>query len=98
MLDISISPSAKKATVIIGNKVHALEYKLYLGYVNPLDTISGVKARLSDLGYNCGEENEEFDLLTQMAILSFQKKYELEPLDGKIGPVFTDKLKEVCGI
>ena len=98
LLDISISPSAKKATIFIGNKLDEIRYELNLGYLNPLETISGVKARLNDLGYNCGEENEELNLLTQMAILSFQKKYELEPLDGKIGSQFIDKLKEVTGI
>jgi N-acetylmuramoyl-L-alanine amidase len=97
LLDISISPNAKKATIIIGNELSAIKYEINLGYLNPLDTTSGVKARLNNLGYNCGEENEEFDMLTQMAILSFQKKYELMPLDGKIGSQFIRKLKEVFG-
>jgi hypothetical protein len=98
ILDISILPSAKKAVLVVGNKLDAIEFEFKLGYLNPIDTLSGIKARLNDLGFDCGEVNEESNDITEMAIRSFQKTYELEPVNGKVDNQLIGKLKEIFGL
>jgi len=67
-----------------------------LGELNPIETCSGVKQRLLNLGYECGEINEELDSSTEMALKDFQKNYGLEE-NGQINEPTKDKLIEIHG-
>jgi hypothetical protein len=95
-LDVSISPAARTASLLIGDKVNPVRFELSLGNLDPLNTISGVQDRLNNLGFNCGIERGIVDDQTHMAIRLFQKKYEL-PEDGEIGDQLKQKLKEMSG-
>lgn len=44
----------------------------------PCNTLRGVKARLNNLGYDCGEVNDELDALYYSALMRFQEDNELE--------------------
>lgn len=54
------------------------EYVLELGHVNPLDYVSGVQARLRNLGYYEGEGSGTLDDATSEAIRRFQSHHDLE--------------------
>jgi N-acetylmuramoyl-L-alanine amidase len=57
-----------------------LELKLMLGHLNPITEVSGVQARLNNLGYYCGEE-ERAGPLTRSALQAFQETYQLTVTD-----------------
>lgn len=69
---ISIPPTAKSGKLILGEGQEQEIYELNLGHLDPIDTISGVKARLNNLGFDCGMPNEEIDEQTREAIENFQ--------------------------
>jgi N-acetylmuramoyl-L-alanine amidase len=55
------------------------ELELGLGEIDPVEDISGVQARLNNLGFHCGEEDGEHDALLEQAIADFQARHDLEP-------------------
>jgi N-acetylmuramoyl-L-alanine amidase len=71
-IEIPILPQAKEGKLVIGEGENAEEYILNLGYLDPIDTISGVKARLNSIGFDCGKVNNEMDEETTEAITDFQ--------------------------
>jgi len=67
-----------------------------LGHLDPLDEVSGVKARLHNLGYDCGPiDHEKCDALTA-ALRLFQKLNSLKVTGDLDGPT-RSRLKEVYG-
>jgi peptidoglycan hydrolase-like protein with peptidoglycan-binding domain len=54
---------------------------LQLGSLNPISEVSGLKARLANLGYYRGPIDENLDPDTQRAISAFQAKQGL-PVTG----------------
>jgi hypothetical protein len=72
----AIVPNAQKARVLFDD---GTSFTLNLGFLDPLETTSGVKGRLQALGYYKGEVDEEpNDELTD-AIRLFQASQDLEP-------------------
>jgi hypothetical protein len=55
-----------------------LTWNLKLGELDPIDKLTGVKARLTNLGFSCGEINETLDEETKAALRNFQVVYRLE--------------------
>lgn len=74
-----IPPDASKATLYLGEGGDEEVYEFDLRHLDPIDTISGLKARLRNLGYRCGEV-EGMDKQTMSALREFQKDHELDPL------------------
>jgi len=74
-----ISPRARRATLLIGEGETREALELALGDVDPVEDISGVQARLNNLGFHCGEEDGELDPLLEQAITDFQARHGLEP-------------------
>jgi hypothetical protein len=69
------------------------KWQVQLGCLDPLESISGVKARLNNLGYTCGDtDSTESDLYNQM-VRQFQRDHGLEE-DGIMGPQTRDKLNQ----
>ena len=69
-------------------------YDLKFGYIDSVDTVKGVKARLKNLGFNCDEESNYADDALIAAVKEFQTKYEI-PVNGKWNDNrFQKKLKE----
>ncbi len=81
---LSIPPRAKKGKLTIGEGLSQEVYKLNLGYLDPINTISGVKARLSNLGFDCGEPDNQMDEQTIEAILDFQSFIDHPDPTGKL--------------
>jgi N-acetylmuramoyl-L-alanine amidase len=60
-----------------------LSVDLTLGYLDPIDQISGVQARLNNLGFSCGTIDGIAGAKTEQAVRRFQRDAGLEPT-GKI--------------
>lgn len=71
-IEIPILPQAQQGELIIGEGETAEVYVLSLGYLDPIETISGIKARLNNIGFDCGDVNNEMDEVTIEAIKNFQ--------------------------
>ncbi|MFN0106170.1 MAG: peptidoglycan-binding protein [Bryobacteraceae bacterium] len=65
-----------------------------LGHLDPVDTPTGIQARLRNLGYNPGPIDGDIGPLTQAAIRGFQSRFGLT-VDGIAGPITQGKLKEI---
>ena len=67
-----------------------IAWEIGLGYLDPIDTVCGIKERLTNLGYwcgdySCGEFNDVEDDDYVAAVIEFQTDYNLKP-DGIVGP------------
>lgn len=80
ILEESISPDASRGTVILQDREEE-EYEVMLGHMDPLDEISGVQARLNNLGYDCGEQDGVVGEKAREALQDFQREHELEVMD-----------------
>jgi Putative peptidoglycan binding domain len=56
----------------------AEEYPVRVGHLNPIDTISGQKQRLNNLGFNCGDESDDETEQFGQAIAQFQGQHKLK--------------------
>jgi N-acetylmuramoyl-L-alanine amidase len=74
-----------------------LDLKLQIGHLDPLDTVTGQKGRLNNLGYDAGVVNDEKTLQFQSAVEEFQCDQKLLPVDGICGPKTQGKLKLAYG-
>ncbi len=71
-------------------------FNVMVGYLDPIDTLSGQSARLNNLGYFAGTPNDANDPDFQSAVQEFQCDHNLT-VDGDPGPVTQSKLKQVHG-
>jgi hypothetical protein len=55
------------------------EMTLNLGYLNPIDEVSGVKQRLQNLCFDCGDQTNEETPDLEDAVRAFQEKCGLPP-------------------
>jgi Putative peptidoglycan binding domain len=62
-----------------------LEWSVLLGHLDPIETTTGVKGRLKNLGYDCGEINDVEDEHYRVAVVEFQEDNGLT-VDGVVGP------------
>ena len=67
-----------------------------LGYLDPVNTLSGVQARCNALGYECGVVDGLMGSNTRKGVRGFQTAQSLT-VDGDPGPNTQSKLKDVFG-
>jgi hypothetical protein len=92
-----IKPSVRSGTIIIKDPQTAFQSEVFpikIGYLDPVEELSGQVGRLDNLGYFPGDGSDE-DLF-QSAVEEFQCDNNL-PVDGICGPGTQAKLKEVHG-
>ncbi len=89
-----IPPDARKARLLIGEERQ--EYVLDLGCLDPIDQLSGVQARLNNLGYDCGAVDGALGPRTTAALRRFQQDHSL-PESGTADQQTQQKLREVYG-
>lgn len=98
MIEFSIPPGARRGKVILEpNTTRAKEIPLMLGALDPVSETRGVKQRLANLGFDCGNTND--DALTEeaeAALRFFQEEYGLE-VSGAVDDATRNKLKEIHG-
>ena len=67
---------AKSARLLLANGSEA--YDVAIGGLDPIESVSGVQHRLSNLGYDCGGESGEAGDATRAAVLAFQRAQKLK--------------------
>jgi hypothetical protein len=87
-----IPPDAKGGQLILSGGKEILP--INLGYLNPIDTLSGAQQRLNNLGLFCGNTDGNMDDQTAGAIKSFQEKNGL-PVTGQLDGATKGKLLEL---
>jgi len=92
-LEHSIPSGARTGNLIPENED---AIPLELGALDPIDTIAGVKERLLNLGYDCGESNNQWDAQCEEAVKEFQKEYKLTE-SGQIDQATKNKLQDIHG-
>jgi hypothetical protein len=96
MIKQDILPTAKEGHLVVGDGDNRREYKLMLGYIDPVGEVSGLQGRLFDLGFYEGDVDGTFNSQTATALLLFQDKYKLSPT-GENDDATQSKLKELFG-
>ena len=73
-----IPPNARQGRLILGSGDETEEIELRLGDLNPSEAITGVQARLANLGFDCGPVDGILGPKTRKAIKRFQKTRRLD--------------------
>jgi hypothetical protein len=73
-----------------------LTWTLALGHLDPVEELTGVQARLNNLGFESGPVDGIMGPITRSAVRRFQEKHALL-VDGIPGPQTQGKLVEVYG-
>lgn len=94
MLEQVIPRDAKGGKLVLkGGKE---TYPVRIGYLDPIDEVSGIQHRLNNLGFNCGSPGGELNDETRDAIRQFQTKYKLE-VTGEPDDATKAKLRQLHG-
>ncbi len=92
-VDEPMDPCAESATLHFTDDPDDLVYTLNLRYLNPVDTPSGARERLRNLGYGGGDPGDDLDDDLGAAIAEFQEDNGMEPT-GQLDDATSSKLKE----
>lgn len=98
VLRITIPPNARSGKLIIGPDL--AEFSLNFGQLEPPAEISGIQARLNNMGYQC-EISGELDDATRRALRGFQRACGLEEtgeIDAATGQKIDQLHDSVCDI
>ncbi|HZS55266.1 MAG TPA: peptidoglycan-binding protein [Bryobacteraceae bacterium] len=99
LIELPIQPDAKKAVLIVDSDetpFENVEIPIKIGHLDPVDKLSGQKARLNNLGYFAGDVGGPADDAFESAVEEFQCDQNLT-VDGKCGPATQAKLKQLHG-
>ena len=100
LVEALISPEAEfgtlRLTVTAGDTAYELTLPIGIGHLDPVEEVSGIRARLINLGYEPGGSYDMNDPRFHAAIEEFQCDHSLT-IDGVCGPKTKAKLKEVHG-
>jgi hypothetical protein len=91
-----IPPNAQRGKITVTTRDRKEEYLLQLGHLDPVTKISGVQARLSNLGFPCGPANGTLSEATRRALAEFQAKHQLKQ-SGEPDQATRDRLKQEHG-
>lgn len=93
-LEHVIPPGARSGKLVLGQGKE--EYRLNLGHLDPVEKLTGLQARLNNLGYQCGEVDGVFGPRTQAALRQFQEENS-SPATGEPDAATRRKLVEAHG-
>ncbi|MFT3766498.1 MAG: peptidoglycan-binding protein [Minicystis sp.] len=91
-----IPPDGARAEITLLDRGREERHEALLGHLDPVTEITGVQARLNNLGYRCGPESGELDARTRAALASFQQEHGLEAT-GEIDDATRGKLAQRYG-
>lgn len=96
-VEIELPPNAREGRLVIrpGTPEERV-LPLNLGGMDPISEISGVRKRLSNLGFPCTSTGDEMTDDLASALRMFQQNNELD-ITGKIDNATKDKLKQLHG-
>jgi N-acetylmuramoyl-L-alanine amidase len=96
-LEISIPPGATSGQLIVEpGTPQETNIPIHLGHLDPIDTVSGVKQRLANLTFDCGDTSDDETETYAEAIRAFQRKYGLDGT-GEMDEQTRQKLQDVHG-
>jgi hypothetical protein len=93
-LERSIPCGARTGRLRVGVEPNHHDYELNLGGLDPVETVTGQKARLNNLGYLAGQENAEATPEFQAAVRKFQEDQGMA-VSGEMDDETRAKLKEL---
>jgi hypothetical protein len=93
-VDVWISPTARKGRLTVGAGDDLEVFELELGHLDPPETIQGVQARLTNLGFPCAGEDGTVGPATKIAISQFQSRHGLQ-VTGEIDDQLRSRLTEL---
>jgi hypothetical protein len=99
MLEQFIDPQATSGELTLwwtGIPRRHCTWRLRLGWLDPVHCVSGIQARLNNLGHKAGTVDGIRGPITTAALKEFQRKHDLA-VDGIPGPITQAKLEEVHG-
>ena len=101
-IEQEIPANAQKATTLIlkhpDNPINDELIPIQIGHLDPVDEVSGQKARLNNLGYFAGDPDDDDETQFPSAVEEFQCEHmDRSEVDGKCGPKTQAKLLEVHG-
>jgi hypothetical protein len=76
--------------------IEGVEYKLDIGGLDPVWRLSGVQARINNLGWDTGKVDNIMGPLTRRGVRDFEAYYKIK-VDGKVDSTTRNKVKEVYG-
>jgi hypothetical protein len=96
-IECSIPPNARRGTLILepGTPKETI-IPLQLGHLDPVTEIRGVKNRLINLGFDCGDCTDDVTPQFTLAVSAFQEKHRLR-VTGQVDQRTRDKLREAHG-
>ena len=77
-VEYPIKPDAGTGKLTLEGEDGVEEYEVQLGFIDPISEVSGIQARLANLGFSCGPSDGELGPLTQEALRTFQKTIGLK--------------------
>jgi N-acetylmuramoyl-L-alanine amidase len=93
-IEIAIPPNARAGRIVLSESGE--EFPIRLGQVDPINSTSGVQARLNNLGYDCGPVDGVLGERTRSALQAFQRHHDIEQ-SGEIDQMTQDALHEKYG-
>ncbi len=99
LLEQKVPPEAQEADLVVwvdeqDIEAEVLAVSLKLGHLPPAETPAGAQARLTGLGYTCGNAEGTVDAGTQEAVKAFQKAQGLMVTGALDGPT-VENLRKV---
>ena len=91
-IEKEIPKDAENGKLVIGDQ----EFPVKIGHLDPVDLISGFRARLNNLGYHAGDSDDPLDPQLLSAIEEFQCDHKIT-IDGDCGQNTQKKLKQIHG-
>jgi N-acetylmuramoyl-L-alanine amidase len=91
-IEVPLPVSLEKASLWIKE----FEYELDIGGMDPIRRLSGMQARINNLGWDAGPADNDLGPLTKRGTRDFQGFYKIG-VDGKIGSETRGKMEEVYG-
>jgi N-acetylmuramoyl-L-alanine amidase len=94
----AVIPGSARAGRLVLNPgtAHEEEFRLMLGHLDPISEFVGVKQRLANLTFDCGDQSNEMTPGLRTAIEAFQQKLGLEPT-GELTDELRQKIRELHG-
>ena len=96
-VEVTIPPNARRGKLILEpGTASEKTLPLRLGHLDPLSELTGVKQRLANLGFDCGDCSAADTPALPAALRAFQEKQGL-PITGEVDQATRDKLRELHG-
>jgi hypothetical protein len=81
--EFSVPITAREVELVFEPGTHVMRLRLLIGHLDPLEHASGVRQRLTNLGYHAHEpgpsDTEISDQHTRAALAAFQREHRLKP-------------------